>query len=64
MNERDSGEKYQLGKLCKYIIIVTLINYIMLPNVQTFEVPFYTFLIMGLFYNKNLKEYVEKRNNI
>lgn len=58
------NEKYQLGKLCKYIIIVTLINYIMLPNVQTFEVPFYTFLIMGLFYNKNLKEYVEKGNNI
>ena len=33
-----------------------LVSYVFLPNVQTFEVPFYCFLFMGLYCNPSVKK--------
>ena len=37
------------------VCIAVLVSYVFLPNVQTFEVPFYCFLFMGLYCNPSVK---------
>ncbi len=37
------------------ICLVVLVTYVFLPNVQTFEIPFYCFLFMGLYDNPSVK---------
>lgn len=37
------------------VSITVLISYLFLPNVQTFEIPFYCFLFMGLYANPTVK---------
>ena len=38
------------------VSLAVLASYVFLPNVQTFEVPFYCFLFLGLYYNPSVKE--------
>jgi len=38
------------------VSLAVLASYIFLPNVQTFEVPFYCFLFLGLYCNPSVKE--------
>lgn len=37
------------------ISIVTCFTYVLLPNVQTYEILFYSFMYMGFYYNPNVK---------
>lgn len=37
------------------VSIVVLVSYVFLPNVQTFEIPFYCFMFMGLYYNTSVQ---------
>lgn len=37
------------------ISIICLITYFFLPNVQTYEIVFYAFLYMGLYYNRSVR---------
>lgn len=47
------------------VSIAILTSYIFLPNVQTFEVPFYCFLFMGLYENPSVKQlYTDQSENI
>lgn len=38
------------------VVVSCFVSYIFLPNVQTFEVLFYVYFFMGLYYNKSVKE--------
>lgn len=37
------------------VVITVLVSYVFLPNVQTFEIPFYCFMFMGLYENASVR---------
>ena len=41
--------------------IVTCFTYVLLPNVQTYEILFYSFMYMGFYYNPNVKNMFNSR---
>lgn len=47
------------------IAIAVCFTYVLLPNVQTFEILFYSFMYMGFYYNPNIRKiyYKNKINN-
>lgn len=42
------------------VAIVTCFTYILLPNVQTYEILFYSFMYMGFYYNRNVRNIFKK----
>lgn len=43
------------------ISIVVCFTYILLPNVQTYEILFYSFMYMGFYYNSNVRKIFSKK---
>lgn len=52
---RQRKEKSSLCMACKCAIIAVVFTFLVLPNIQSFEVIFYSFFIIGLSKNRNVK---------